>query len=110
MRIAVALLMVAGSAAVALAVRAADADQTIAGPGAGSVVLLVAVAVALSAAGAVTRSRRPDSAVGPLLLCGAATWCAAQLASPAASSAVLSSWATPAGGEGHAGAAWRGSV
>ena len=89
MRIAVALLMVAGSAAVALAVRAADADQTIAGPGAGSVVLLVAVAVALSAAGAVTRSRRPDSAVGPLLLCGAATWCAAQLASPAASSAVL---------------------
>jgi signal transduction histidine kinase len=89
MKIGAALLMVAGAAAAAVAVRAADADQTIAGPGAGPLVLLVAVAVALSAAGAVTWSRRPESAVGPLLLCGAATWCAAQLASPAASSPVL---------------------
>jgi hypothetical protein len=89
MKIGAALLMVAGAAAAAVAVWAADADQTIAGPGAGSLVLLIAAAVALSAAGAVTWSRRPDSAVGPLLLCGAATWCAAQLASPAASSPVL---------------------
>jgi signal transduction histidine kinase len=81
--------MVAGSAAAAVAVRAADADQTIAGPGAGPLVLLVAVAVALSAAGAVTCRRRRDWPVGPLLLCGAAAWCAAQLASPAASSPVL---------------------
>jgi signal transduction histidine kinase len=72
-----------------VAVRAADADQTIAGPGSGPLVLLVAVAVALSVAGAVTWRRRRDSAVGPLLLCGAASWCAAQLASPAASSPVL---------------------
>jgi len=89
MRIATALVTVAGSAAAAVAVRAADADQTIAGPGAGPLLLLVAVAVALLAAGAVTWRRRPESAVGPLLLCGAATWCAAQLASPAASSPVL---------------------
>jgi len=89
MRIAAALVTVAGSAAAAVAVRAADADQTIAGPGAGPLLLLVAVAVALFAAGAVTWRRRPESAVGPLLLCGAATWCAAQLASPAASSPVL---------------------
>jgi signal transduction histidine kinase len=89
MRIGAALVIVAGPAAAAVAVRAADPDQTIAGPGAGPLVLLVAVAVALSAAGAVTWSRRRDSAVGPLLLFGAAAWCAAQLASPAASSPVL---------------------
>jgi signal transduction histidine kinase len=87
MRIAAALAMVAGSGAAAVAVRAADAEQTIAGPGAGSLVLLVTVAVALSAAGVVTWRR--DSPVGPLLLCGGAAWCAAQLASPAASSPVL---------------------
>ena len=89
MRIGAALAMVAGSAAAAVAVRAADADRTIAGPGAGPLVLLVAVAIALSAAGAVTWRRRRDSPAGPLLLCGAAVWCAAQLASPAASSPVL---------------------
>jgi signal transduction histidine kinase len=90
-RIAAALLIAgsAAAAAAAAAVRAADADQTIAGRGAGPLVLLVAVAVALSAAGAVTWNRRPDSAVGALLLCGAVAWCAAQLASPAAPSAVL---------------------
>jgi signal transduction histidine kinase len=88
-RIAAALGLVAAAAAAAVAVRAADPDQTIAGPGAGPLVLLVVVAAALAAAGAVTWRRRPDSAAGPLLLCGAAAWCAAELASPAASSAVL---------------------
>jgi signal transduction histidine kinase len=88
-RVGATLLMVAGSAVAAVAVRAADADQTIAGPGAGPLVLLVAVAVAVSVAGAMTSRRRPGLVVGPLLLCGAATWCAAQLASPAASSGVL---------------------
>jgi signal transduction histidine kinase len=89
MRIGAALLLVAAAAAAAVAVRAADADQTIAGSGAGPLVLLVAVAVALSAAGAVTWRRQRDSPVGPLLLCAAAAWCAAQLASPATSSPVL---------------------
>ena len=70
-------------------VRAADADLTLAGPGAGPLALLLAVTIALSAAGAVAWRRAPGSAVGPLLLCGAAAWDAAELANPASPSAVL---------------------
>jgi signal transduction histidine kinase len=83
------LLLVAAAAAGAIVVRAADPEQTLAGPGAGPVVLLLAVAAALAAAGVVAWRLRPRAAAGPLLLCGAATWCTAQLDSQAAPTAVL---------------------
>jgi hypothetical protein len=88
-RIAPALVVVGAACAAAVAVRAADAELTLAGPGAGSLTLLLAVPVALSAAGAIAWHRNPGSASGPLLLCGSAAWCAAQLANPAPSSPVL---------------------
>jgi signal transduction histidine kinase len=89
MRLVASLVVIAAAAAAALSVRAADSHQTLAGPGGGALALLLAVAVALAAAGAVTVRRHPDSAAGPLLLCGAAGWCAAQLVSPAAGSDLL---------------------
>ena len=71
---------VASAAAVAaVSARAADPTLTLAGPGAGPVVLLLAVAAALAGAGAAAWRRRPQSAVGPLLLGAAVAWCAAQL-------------------------------
>ncbi len=89
MRLLAALLVVAGAAAGAIVVRAADPDLTPAGAGAGAAVLLVAAAAALAGAGAVAWRRRPRAATGPLLLCAAATWCAEQLTSPEAPSAIL---------------------
>ena len=89
MRVAAALVVIAGLAVAAVAVRAADADQTLAGPGGGPLVLLLAVAGALAVAGSVTCRRRPRAASGELLLSAAACWCAAQLVSPAAGSSLL---------------------
>ena len=77
------------AAAAAVSARAAEPTLTIAAPGAGAVVLLLAVAAALAAAGVAAWLRRPRSATGPLLLCASVTWSAAQLATPAAPSAVL---------------------
>jgi Histidine kinase len=88
-RIGAALALVAAAAAAAVSARAADPALTLAGPGAGPVVLLLVVTAALAGAGAAAWRRRPQSATGPLLLCGAAAWCAAQLATPAAPSAAL---------------------
>ena len=87
--IAAVLALDAAAAATAVSARAAEPTLTLAGPGAGPVVLLLAVAAALAGVGAAAWHRRPRSATGPLLLCASATWSAAQLATPAAPSAVL---------------------
>ena len=87
--IAAALALDVAAAAAAVSARAAEPTLTIAAPGAGAVVLLLAVAAALAAAGVAAWLRRPRSATGPLLLCASVTWSAAQLATPAAPSAVL---------------------
>ena len=86
--VAPALALAAAAAAAALSARAADPTLTLAGPGAGPVVLLLAVAAALAGAGAASWRRRPRSATGPLLLFASVTWSAAQLATPAAPSAM----------------------
>ena len=87
--IAAALALDVAAAAAAVSTRAAEPTLTIAAPGAGAVVLLLAVAAALAAAGVAAWLRRPRSATGPLLLCASVSWSAAQLATPAAPSAVL---------------------
>ena len=81
MKPAVAIALVAVLAAGAVVVRAADAELVLAGSGAAALALLLAPAVALTAAGVAT-SR-------PVLVAAAATWCAAQLISPAAPGAAL---------------------